>query len=64
MPAQELFAIVADVNTESVARPSCFFSIRYVAEVTFVQFVYFDYMLESCLLKTRNFIGSQLVHNI
>ena len=45
-----------NVNTESVAEPSCFLS-RYVVGVPFV---YFDYMLESCWLKTRNFVGSML----
>ena len=49
-----------NVNTESVAEPSCFLS-RYVVGV---RFVYFDYMLESCWLKTRNFVGSMLVKNM
>ena len=40
------------MDTESVAEPSCFLS-RYVVGVPFV---YFDYMLESCWLKTRNFV--------
>ena len=44
------------VNTESVAEPSCFLS-RYVIGAPFV---YFDYMLESCWLRTRIFIGSML----
>ena len=48
------------VDTESVAEPSCFLS-RYVVGVPFV---YFDYILESCWLKTRNFVGSMLVKNM
>ena len=40
------------VDTESLAEPSCFLS-RYVVGVPFV---YFDYVLESCWLKTRDFV--------
>ena len=50
-------AIRHSVDTESVTEPSCFLS-RYVVGVPFV---YFDYMLESCWLKTWNFVGSKLV---
>jgi len=53
-------AIRYSVDSESVAEPSCFLS-RYVVGV---HFVYFDYMLASCWLKTRNFVGSMLVKNM
>ena len=48
------------VDTDSVAEPSCFLS-RYVVGVPFF---YFDHILESCWLKTRNFVGSMLVKNM
>ena len=53
-------AIRYSVDTESLAEPSCFLS-RYVVGV---RFVYFDHILESCWLKTRNFVGSMLVKNM
>ena len=42
------------MNTESFAKPSCFLSRCVVG----VPYVYFDYMSDSCWLKTWNFVGS------